>query len=52
MEDDLAMQQVREGKLESGKDQAIPVYLGLATDKGYPHKGTIDFVEQSSSKWQ
>jgi RND family efflux transporter MFP subunit len=39
------MQQVREGKLESGKDQAIPVYLGLATDKGYPHKGTIDFVE-------
>jgi RND family efflux transporter MFP subunit len=39
------MQQVREGKLESGKDQVIPVYLGLTTDKGYPHKGTIDFIE-------
>ena len=38
------MQQVREGKLESGKDQVIPVYLGLTTDQGYPHKGTIDFV--------
>jgi RND family efflux transporter MFP subunit len=39
------MQQVREGKLESGKDQAIRVYLGLTTDKSYPHKGAIDFVE-------
>jgi RND family efflux transporter MFP subunit len=39
------MQQVREGKLEDQKDQVIPVYLGLATDKGYPHKGRIDFLE-------
>jgi RND family efflux transporter MFP subunit len=39
------MQQVREGKLEGGKDQVIPVYMGLTTDKGYPHKGRIDFVE-------
>lgn len=39
------MQQVREGKLEGGKEQVIPVYLGLTTDKGYPFKGRIDFVE-------
>jgi len=41
----ILMQQVREGKLEDKKHQEIPVYLGLTTDKGYPYKGTIDFVE-------
>ncbi len=40
------MEQVRQGKLEPGaKDRPIPVYMGLATDKGYPLKGTIDFVD-------
>jgi RND family efflux transporter MFP subunit len=39
------MQQVREGKLEGQKDQAIPVMMGLTIDKGYPHVGTIDFLE-------
>jgi RND family efflux transporter MFP subunit len=40
------MQQVRQGKVEAGsKDRPISVYLGLTTDKGYPHKGTIDFLE-------
>jgi RND family efflux transporter MFP subunit len=39
------MQQVREGKLESGEKTAIPIFMGLTTDKGYPHKGTIDFLE-------
>jgi RND family efflux transporter MFP subunit len=38
-------QQVREGKLQGKKDEAIPVLMGLAIDKGYPHKGTIDFLE-------
>jgi RND family efflux transporter MFP subunit len=38
-------QQVREGKLEGRKDQAIPVMMGLTIDKGYPHVGTIDFLE-------
>ncbi len=39
------MEQVRKGKLEDKRGQEIPVYLGLTTDKGYPHKGTIDFLE-------
>jgi RND family efflux transporter MFP subunit len=39
------MQQVREGKLESGEKTVIPIFMGLTTDKGYPHKGTIDFLE-------
>jgi RND family efflux transporter MFP subunit len=39
------MKQVREGKLEGRKDQAIPVMMGLTIDKGYPHVGTIDFIE-------
>jgi RND family efflux transporter MFP subunit len=39
------MQQVREGKLEGRKDQAIPVMMGLTIDKGYPHVGAIDFFE-------
>ncbi len=40
------MQQVREGKVEGGtKERPIPVFLGLTTDKGYPHEGTIDFLE-------
>jgi RND family efflux transporter MFP subunit len=39
------MQQVREGKLQGKKDEAIPVMMGLAIDKGYPHRGTIDFLE-------
>src|SRR5580704_9041384 len=39
------MQQVREGKLESGEKTVIPIFMGLTTDKGYPYKGTIDFLE-------
>jgi RND family efflux transporter MFP subunit len=39
------MEQVRGGKLESKRNQAIPIQMGLAIDKGYPHQGTIDFLE-------
>jgi RND family efflux transporter MFP subunit len=41
----ILMQQVRQGKLEDRTTQTVPVYLGLTTDKGYPYKGTIDFLE-------
>jgi RND family efflux transporter MFP subunit len=37
---------IREGKLPSIRDKGskIPVHLGLATEKGYPHEGYLDFV--------
>ena len=37
--------QVREGKLESKKTGKIPVFMGLTGEKGYPHAGALDFVE-------
>src|SRR5262245_51289675 len=36
---------IREGKAKSARDVEIPVWLGLATDEGYPHQGRIDFVD-------
>jgi RND family efflux transporter MFP subunit len=35
----------REGKMKSDSETEIPVSLGLATDEGFPHQGTIDFVD-------
>ena len=47
--DERSVQQVRklirEGKAKSARDVRIPVWLGLATEEGYPHEGTIDFVD-------
>ncbi len=42
----LRVQQlIREGKLESVTEGAkIPVFLGLESEKGFPHEGTVDFV--------
>ncbi len=37
-------EQMRKGKLKSYKEAAYPVFLGLANEAGYPHRGTIDFV--------
>ena len=38
-------QMIREGKVQSARDVTWPVYLGLANEDGYPHEGTIDFVD-------
>ena len=38
-------QLIREGKAKSARDAKIWVKMGLATDEGFPHKGTIDFVD-------
>ena len=38
-------QLIREGKLHSARDGAVPVLLGLANEAGYPHRGTINFVD-------
>lgn len=34
-----------EGKRTSARDQAIPVYIQLANESGFPHEGMIDFVD-------
>jgi RND family efflux transporter MFP subunit len=38
-------QSIREGKAESASDGEWPVALGLATEQGFPHQGTINFVD-------
>jgi RND family efflux transporter MFP subunit len=53
--DEFTVQRVarllREGKLKSADESAIPVSLGLAAEDGFPHQGTINFVDnQVSSK--
>lgn len=37
-------QMAREGKIKQPRPGEIPVYIGLATEEGYPHEGIIDFV--------
>src|SRR5262249_3047970 len=38
-------QLIREGKFKAARDGEIPVWLGLANEVGYPHKGIINFVD-------
>ena len=38
-------QLIREGKAKTPDDAEIPVWLGLANEDGYPHRGTINFVD-------
>ena len=38
-------QWLRQGKAESAPDTGLPVALGLATEEGFPHQGTINFVD-------
>jgi RND family efflux transporter MFP subunit len=40
-----ARQLVRAGKLKSHDDATVPVSLGLAAEEGFPHTGTINFVD-------
>jgi RND family efflux transporter MFP subunit len=42
----LRVQQfLREGKARSAPEAEWPVALGLATEEGFPHRGTINFVD-------
>ncbi len=47
--DELTIQRVRqlarEGKFKSADETAWPMSLGLATEEGFPHRGTINFVD-------
>ncbi len=40
-------QLIREGKVHSARerDVMVPVLLGLANEPGYPHQGTVNFVD-------
>lgn len=38
-------QLIREGKATSAREAEWPVALGLATEEGFPHQGTINFVD-------
>ena len=38
-------QLIREGKATSAREFALPVKLGLANEEGFPHAGTVDFVD-------
>jgi RND family efflux transporter MFP subunit len=38
-------QLVREGKADPPREGGVPVWLGLANQDGFPHQGTIDFVD-------
>jgi RND family efflux transporter MFP subunit len=40
-----ARQLVRTGKFKSGGETTVPVSLGLAAEEGFPHQGTINFVD-------
>jgi RND family efflux transporter MFP subunit len=37
-------QQVRLGKLPNARHEAVSVYLQLANENGFPHQGSIDFI--------
>jgi RND family efflux transporter MFP subunit len=47
--DERTVQHVRRsigaGKAQSAREGALPVWLGLATEAGHPHQGTVDFVD-------
>jgi multidrug efflux system membrane fusion protein len=36
--------QVREGKMTDARSGGVPIYLQLETDPGFPHQGSIDFI--------
>lgn len=38
-------QLIREGKAKSAREIEIAVWLGLANEQGFPHQGTINFVD-------
>lgn len=39
------MRMARDGERVSARDARIPCYLGLSDEAGFPHEGSIDFVD-------
>lgn len=40
---------IRQGKATSYREAAYPVHVGLSSETGYPHQGTIDYVSNQVS---
>lgn len=38
-------QMIREGNAESARDTEIPIWLGLANEEGFPHRGAVNFID-------
>jgi RND family efflux transporter MFP subunit len=38
-------QLIREGQLRSADDGKVPVWLGLANEDGFPHRGAVNFID-------
>jgi RND family efflux transporter MFP subunit len=36
---------IREGKAKSARDEDLPITLGIANDEGFPHRGSMTFVD-------
>jgi RND family efflux transporter MFP subunit len=43
----LLRQLVSEGSLDSAREGKVKIDIGLADEDGYPHKGTVDFVDNT-----
>jgi multidrug efflux system membrane fusion protein len=37
-------QAINEGRIPRPRHGTVPIYIGLQTEEGFPHEGTIDFV--------
>lgn len=40
----------RDGERPSERDQALPVRVGLSGESGYPHTGTVDFLDNQVTR--
>lgn len=38
-------QLIREGKAGNAEEVEVPVWLGLANEDGFPHRGTVNFID-------
>jgi RND family efflux transporter MFP subunit len=38
-------QMIHEGSAESARETKIPISLGLADEDGFPHRGTVNFID-------
>jgi RND family efflux transporter MFP subunit len=51
-----AQRLVREGKIKWSLDSTLPVFMGLADERDFPHKGNIDFadnrVDSDTGTWR
>src|SRR5262249_43099351 len=36
---------IQSGLIKKNQDGQIPILMGLADEKGYPHPGTVDFID-------